>query len=392
MNNSIRYILLAIFLLALSAQYAIADIPVENADIDDPYAKLYSVNTRANSELSFQSIDLLLQHIVTNFGPSDRVSMSSPNVYGMRVMTTGHQGPAALEGNRIAFSRFTKNLKISITNYRKNLEKIGTEMNVDDLSLQQQLAYWYNLHNIAVIEQIALHYPVKYPENIRYGRPPVKFDDAKTLNIKGIPLSLRDIRTKIVYKLWQNPLAIYGFFHGSVGGPSIQTQAYTEDNVVEMLEDNAIEFVNSLRGVRKFGNKVYVSRFYREAEVLFPDWQKDLKTHLLNYAEPMVQGELDNYYALVVKEKFKRVADLIGGRLNNKVGRGIGSTEPGAILRAAMMKARAKKNYRIFRRNRARTKQPVDRERIVIIGEDRDAGDNATSETDDMDNKKSERR
>ncbi len=331
--------------------------------------------------IDYSTLDFILQNIVIDFGPSDRVSIRVRPETGTRI-TNGHFGPAALEGNRIYFSKFSPAIRKAITNFRRDLEALGTRLDFATITRDQQLAYWYNLHNIAVIEQIALHYPVKIPDNILLGDAKVKLQDAKILNVKGVPLSLHDIRTQIVFANWHDPLTIYGFFHGSVGGPNILPLAFTGTNVRELLAQNADEFVNSLRGVRKFGHSVHVSRIYQEASSLFPEWQTDLRRHLLSHANMVVQNQLDNDNTLVVKEKFNKVADLMGGYVTG-AGKGRTVIKNGYLVDERGLPAHVqtllqnllRKQQRLQRRERNRF-----RERIVIVGEDHDVDKPETAE------------
>lgn len=331
--------------------------------------------------IDYSALDFILRSIVIDFGPSDRVMIRSKPSTGTNIKV-GHSGAAALEGNRIYFSKFSSATRKALTQYRKDLEALGTRIDFALLTRNQQLAYWYNLHNVTVIEQIARHYPVTIPENINPDVNGKKLHDAKILNVKGIPLSLRDIRTKIVYAHWRDPLVIYGFFHGSVGGPSILPQAYTGENVQELLTLNAKEFVNSLRGVRKFGNRVNVSRVYKEASALFTNWQSDLRRHLLAYADTVVVEQLDNDYPLAVREKFTMVADLMGGyvtgagRARTVIKNGNFVDERGLPAHVQkLLQDLSKKQRRLQRRNKNRFKQ-----KIVIVGEDRDANEEQASD------------
>ena len=122
------------------------------------------------------------------------------------------------------FSYLDSQYKSGVSEYRKDLQDVGSNIDLTRFSRDEQLAYWLNLHNVAVIEQIALNYPVKTPRKIKIDINGNKVDlhDAKFITVKGVSLSLRDIREKIVYPNWDNPDVIYGFFHGDIGSPSVQ--------------------------------------------------------------------------------------------------------------------------------------------------------------------------
>jgi len=134
------------------------------------------------------------------------------------------------------------------------------------MNRSEQLAFWFNLHNIVMIDQIVQNYPVKRPSSIKVDG--VKLDDAKIVNIKGQALSLRDIRERIVYPNWKNPNVIYGFFRGDIGSPALQDFAFTSQNVGATLATIGNEFVNALRGFNEGSKTRNVSRVYDEARDL----------------------------------------------------------------------------------------------------------------------------
>ena len=187
-------------------------------------------------------------------------------------------------------------------------------MEISSLRRNEQLAYWLNLHNVTLIEQIALNYPVRQPEKLRVGPNNELLNDAKLLNIRGVSLSLRDIRENIVYPNWQNPNVIYGFFRGNIGSPSLQRYAYTGSNVNAVLNIQGGEFVNSLRGFHESRKTLKVSTLYDEARpYYFQNWSTDLKQHLRKYANPNVLKELDSDKPITLDRYDPVVADLLAG-------------------------------------------------------------------------------
>jgi Protein of unknown function, DUF547 len=263
--------------------------------------------------IDYTAMDFALSHIVAKFGLSARIPIKQRMIDAGRIKV-GIGGEAALEGNRVMFSYFSEEQVEALTRIRQALEKVGTEIDFALLSRDQQLAYWFNLHNFAMIEQIARHYPVRFPDEIQPDSSGLPLQDAKILTVKGVHLSLKDIRTKIVYRRWNTPMVLYGFFHGTVGGPGIRPQAFTGQNVNALLASSANEFVNSLRGVRQWASKVRVSYLYGQQEGFFPNPDYDLREHLYALADPEVKQDLDNGTIFIANNRFNRVADMMGGR------------------------------------------------------------------------------
>ncbi|NHK27374.1 DUF547 domain-containing protein [Parvularcula flava] len=274
------------------------------------FAPAPSVNTR----LDYEVWDELLSGMVFSFGQSLRTRAGSPPPKTGSNLTPGHNSPYRLEGNRVVFSLFTDEYKALIVEYRIALEDIGNEIDITTLSRNEQLAYWLNLHNALMIETIAVNYPIKQPHRLLFGDPGVPLDDAKLVTIQGVPLSLRDIRERIVYPHWDDPLVIYGFFRGNIGGPSIHREAYGSSNITRNLRSNATEFVNSLRGVSERTNTIDISQIYYEAAPwYFPDFDADVKAHLARYATADVTEILENDRPLRKGVYEYDIADLAGG-------------------------------------------------------------------------------
>ncbi|WP_232725634.1 DUF547 domain-containing protein [Qipengyuania seohaensis] len=256
-----------------------------------------------------------LQYMVLRMGLSTRdgATRPDPTIGSRRVW--GHDSRVRLEGNRIPFSLMDEAAIATFTEYRQDLEQIGAQVDIASLPRSEQLAYWINLHNVAVIEQIALNYPVKAPSRLLLGENETPLDVTPFITVGGVAMSPKDIRTRIVYPNWKDPKVIYGFFRGDVGSPSIQREAHTADNVDRLLLEGANEFVNSLRGVEGYGKNLLVSAIYEEAAPFyFPQMGDDLKAHLSRYAEEEVKELLASKPEVKVNQYEETVADLAGGQ------------------------------------------------------------------------------
>jgi len=191
--------------------------------------------------------DEALNDVILDLGPSTRNRATRPQAQVGTRMVLGHKSQYRLEGTRFTFAYLNDEFKAGLTTYREDLERIASDYDITTFSRAEQLAYWFNLHNVAMIEQIAHAYPVDSPKRIkiRVDGKKVPLDEARFLNIQGQKLSLKDIRTEIVYKNWNNPDVIYGFFHGDIGSPALQRYAFTASDTDLMLSQNADDFVNS---------------------------------------------------------------------------------------------------------------------------------------------------
>ncbi|MBX7533583.1 DUF547 domain-containing protein [Qipengyuania sp. 1XM1-15A] len=244
------------------------------------------------TRIDYKAWDEALAYFVFYMGPSERRIMPKVAPETGTRMVFGHDSGLRLEGNRVGFSFLEDAQREALTAYREELEALGSQLDIASLPRNEQLAYWLNLHNVAVIEQIALAYPVSRPSELRIGADQLPLDEAKFLNVDGVALSLKDIRTQIVYPNWRDPRVIYGFFRGEIGGPTIQRNAFNAENVNLLLQSSATDFVNSMRGVEKRGNTLHISRLYEEAMPFFFGEEEALRAHLKKFARDDLREDI----------------------------------------------------------------------------------------------------
>lgn len=305
-------------LLALPATPALAQdaaplAAAQAASVDAEFAR-FAPRPSKNLQLDFSVWQDALRYMVLRMGPSTRLGANTVLPLTGTRFVYGHDSRIRLEGNRIPFSMLSEEAIAPLTEYREDLQRIAGEIDIASLPKNQQLAFWINLHNVAVIEKIALNYPVTSPSLIRLDGSDKPLDETKFITIAGVAMSPKDIRTKIVFPHWDDPKVIYGFFRGELGGPTIPREAYTAANVDALLAENGNEFVNSLRGVESIGGKLLVSEIFEEAApFFFPRMDDDLKAHLATLAEEDVSALLAEGKSIKVNTYVDTVADLAGG-------------------------------------------------------------------------------
>ena len=108
-------------------------------------------------------------------------------------------------------------------------------------------------------------------------------------------------------------MIMYGLYQGVIGGPNIRRRAYTGSDVWRALENNALEFVNSNRGTYSKDAKTFqVSSLYDRNEDYFPDFNDDLKKHLLAYLEGSERSALQSASRLKADINDWTITDLGG--------------------------------------------------------------------------------
>lgn len=297
----------------LAAQSS-AEAAQASATNESDFAKFVPRPSGKSTQIDYSFLDEALEFMVLRMGPSTRQGMGRPDPGMGTRRVYGHESRVRLEGNRIVFSYLTEEQIAPLTEYRQDLERLGSELDIATLSRNEQLAYWMNLHNVAVIEQIAVHYPIQSPSRMKLGPSKTPLDETPFITVAGVAMSPKDIRTKIVFPNWDDANVIYGFFRGEVGGPSVQRRAFTGKNMAELLGLSSKEFVNSLRGVEAFGDNLLVSAIYEEAaSFFFPQLGDAFRTHLLRHADEEVAGLIGRKPGIKINQYENTVADLAAG-------------------------------------------------------------------------------
>ncbi|MEL6542140.1 MAG: DUF547 domain-containing protein [Pseudomonadota bacterium] len=213
----------------------------------------------------------------------------------------------------VAFSRFDQQAIASFTQYRQELEQVADTLDITSLPRNEQLAFWLNLHNVAMVEQIASNWPVRQPREMLVDGAPL--NDARFITVHGVPMSLRDIRENIVYANWRDPKVIYGFWLGEIGSPSLERVAFTGGNVSSLLEVKAEEYINSLRASEKRGDTLHVSTLYDDvAPFYFSDFNADVRAHMAQFANEDVTKMLERTDQIKASIREWDIADMSGGR------------------------------------------------------------------------------
>ena len=266
--------------------------------------------------INYDDLSDLLRTVVVNTGRSNRVvGRQSQDITGTRMkpkvkrLTNG-------EGNMFHYEAFTDNeaARHFLRKIQESLQQAPTEAPLENFSRNEQLAYWLNLYNVTVLNEIITVYPRRSLKSLLLGEDSIF--SRKLLTVSGVSLSLDDIQHTILRQNYDNnPLIMYGLYQGIVGGPNIRTSAYTGADVYLALEDNASEFINSNRGTF-FGDEgiLRVSTLYDRNSAYFPDFDLDLSQHLLKYLEGDVRVHLQTANTFEPNINDWTVTDLGGTR------------------------------------------------------------------------------
>lgn len=270
---------------------------------------------QGETRIDYTAFDDILKGVVFEVGRSDRQPARGRAVNTGTRINYGSNSRYRYEANRVVFHALNTEHESVIGAYRAELEALPSQIDFSALKRDEQLAFWLNLHNLVVLDEIAKAYPVARLSQLRVGPDRAPLYDAKIIDLgDGDPISLNDIRFRIVGANWDDPQVIYGFFSGAVGGPTLSAESFNGARVRRQLDANAGEFVNALRGVEDSRLGFRISPLYEEwREIYFPDWPSDVRSHLNRFADNEAAEGLSEGGEPEFLDYDWRIADLTNG-------------------------------------------------------------------------------
>lgn len=288
-------------------------------------------NPDSSFTITYPDLDMLYKSSVLPMGLSPRTkARASKSSIGTRLKAKINRF-TAYEANRFIYESFkTDEQKSVVTSIRKSLEQLPDELALSNFSKNEQLAYWLNIYNIRLIEELVKIYPRRSLKSLIIENNNTIFTKP-SLTISGIAISLNDIQHKILWeKFGANPLIIYGLYQGIIGGPNIRPKAFYGTSVYAALKDNANEFVNSNRGTfSKKEGSFRVSSLYERNKQYYPSFTADLTKHLLVYMDGDLNSRLKNANEIEFNIDDWNITDLYGTQ--RTYGAGVASN-PAALL------------------------------------------------------------
>ncbi|MDE0309830.1 MAG: DUF547 domain-containing protein [Acidiferrobacterales bacterium] len=179
----------------------------------------------------------------------------------------------------------------TLEDYIENLQSVQ----VTRLDADEQFAYWINLYNALTVWVILEHYPIESIRDISYGLLTSGPWKEELTTVQGVELSLDDIEHRILRPVFQDSRIHYAVNCASIGCPNLQTTAFTSDNLEDLLEFSAEQYINHPRGARIVDGELIVSSIYDWYEEDFGGNEQSVIEHLLEYASTALGDELDDF-------------------------------------------------------------------------------------------------
>ncbi|BFT31034.1 hypothetical protein D210916BOD24_22100 [Alteromonas sp. D210916BOD_24] len=283
-------------LLSLMSVFTCSTLLSSSAFAFQSLSDHFSEYTSASEvEINYPDVNAVLDISVIDLGMSNREKAQRPLGSTGTLLKRRINRLTALESNRVYFENFDKNnYRQAVSEVQDSLASLPSQAPLVLFNKNEQLAYWLNLYNVTLLKEMAYNESnVNFNHEFAQERESAAFNK-KVIEVDGQDLSLNDIKYDIVLNNFTgNSNVIYGFFTGVIGGPSIQSRAFTGSNVNSLLKEVASEFINSNRGTYYDGR---ISSLYARYSDFFEGEDKAvaIKNHVLKYINDDMRDSIES--------------------------------------------------------------------------------------------------
>lgn len=159
-------------------------------------------------------------------------------------------------------------------------------------SKSEQLAYWINYYNALVVYAVNSRFPVKSIQEIKLSGPDTSLLDLKLASVSDQSLSLNDIRNEILRPIWKDNRVHFVLNSASLRCPNLSKEAFTSDNVDELLDAGMKAYLNHTRGVSVMDGKLTISSIFEWYMEDFGQDSDEVIAYLKRHVQPEVSEKL----------------------------------------------------------------------------------------------------
>ncbi len=170
-----------------------------------------------------------------------------------------------------------------------------SEIDPRSYARDEQMAYWINLYNALTVFVIVPRFPVDSIKDIKSGLIDFGPWNLELFPLQGEKLTLNQIEHGILRPIWQDPRIHYAVNCASLGCPNLAAKAYRSENLEEMLEAGARDYINHPRGAQVVGDELLISSIYDWFKADFGSSDNMVLAHLAKYAKPELKAMLAKF-------------------------------------------------------------------------------------------------
>ena len=184
--------------------------------------------------------------------------------------------------NRFNYAAVTSQDKTELGDYLVFLQGFDPRQ----LNKREQMAFWLNLYNASVVQIILKNGIPEKTNNIDDMLAKPRF------SITLQEMSLDDIQNKILRPIYNDPRIHFALNSGALSSGIIQPVVYQGDNLDEVLDKAAKQYLNASINVDNQGSNLLLSKIFKWYRVDFASNTRDLKRYLNKYALPDKAGKI----------------------------------------------------------------------------------------------------
>ena len=187
MKNAIKPIVLATSLILVTACNSTAPInkTATTAINQEKFSQFHQYDEKSNITLEYTDYGQILNASVIDLGMSDRYRISQNTTKIGTRLSSNPKPSTATEANRFYYDSYKKNpqMKQDLQIVQENMADLPNKINLSNLPKSELLAYWLNLYNVTVLNELVQQYPVKNLTKLLNEEP--SFFDKPRFNFNG---------------------------------------------------------------------------------------------------------------------------------------------------------------------------------------------------------------
>lgn len=160
---------------------------------------------------------------------------------------------------RFDYGRVSAADKKSLQNYLSAMQELDPRQYRSD----EQYAYWINIYNALTVQLIINDYPVVTIRQLGKGFFSFGPWDDNVVTVAGQVLTLNDIEHGILRPIWADDRIHFAVNCASISCPNLQPQAFTANNLDDLLDSAARQYLQHPRGVRFDKNRLVLSSLFK---------------------------------------------------------------------------------------------------------------------------------
>jgi len=150
----------------------------------------------------------------------------------------------------------------------------------------EQKAYWMNLYNALSVQAVLENFDALKAAGFSQ-RLDGSVLDQDRVKIAKEKLSLNDIEHRILRPIWKDHRILFGLNCATHDCPNLAAQAYTADNIKELLAAAGKRFINEDTGVVYSDGVLYASRLFQDYLADFAADERMLRKVFAHYSQDM---------------------------------------------------------------------------------------------------------